>query len=76
MATDVSSFQSVFFEPEATRAMGIAFDKACALLPGQPSLVREVIAKRIIDLAREGDNNPDHLCDVTLTSLGLDPIRS
>jgi hypothetical protein len=73
MVTRIPHFQDVFFGPEVTRAMGIAFDKACCLLPSQPTLVKEVMAKRIIDLAREGDINPDHLCDVTLKSLGLDP---
>jgi hypothetical protein len=76
MTADVSLFQNVFFGPDATRAMGMAFDKACLLLPGQPNLVREIIAKRIIDLTREADNNSDHLCDVALKSLGLDPTRN
>jgi hypothetical protein len=73
MAVGIPFFQDVFFGPDATRAMGVAFDKACRSLPGQPSIVREVIAKRIIDLARGGDSDPDHLCDVTLKTLGCDP---
>jgi hypothetical protein len=65
--------QDVFFGPDGTRAMGAAFDKACRSLPGQPDIVKEVIAKRIIDLARAGDSDPDHLCDVALKLLGCDP---
>jgi hypothetical protein len=74
MMTAVAVGQEGFFGPEATRAMGAAFDKACRSLQntGQPSIVKEVIAKRIIDLAREGDSDPDHLCDMTLKSLGFD----
>ena len=39
------------FDDEATRIMGEAFDTACEGLQdtGQPALVREIIAKRIIE---------------------------
>ena len=71
--TGVPFSTDLFFEPDVTRAMGMAFDKVCRFLDdtGQPGLVREIIAKRIIDLAREGDRDPDHLCDTTLKSLGF-----
>jgi hypothetical protein len=65
--------QDVFFGPDVTRAMGAAFDKACRSPPGRPDIVKEVIAKRIIDLARAGDSDPDHLCDAALKLLGCDP---
>jgi hypothetical protein len=44
------------FEPEATRAMAQAFNEACAALHISPDSPREreVIATRIIDLARAG----------------------
>ena len=63
----------VYFGPDATRAMGSAFDKACRSLQnnGQANVVREIIAKRIIDLARDGERDPDHLCDATLQELGF-----
>jgi hypothetical protein len=72
--TGVPFSTDVFFGPEATRAMGAAFDKVCRSLrdTGQPSLIKEIIAKRIIDLAREGDRDPDHLSYITLKSLGFD----
>ena len=35
-------------------------------------VVKEVIAKKIIELVRNGDSNPDHLCMMTLKSLGFD----
>jgi hypothetical protein len=57
--------------------VGVAFDKACRSLHAaeQPGIAREMIAKHIIDLAREGDNDPDHLCEVTLQVLGFDCSR-
>jgi hypothetical protein len=71
MRTGVPVPQDTFFGPEATRVMGAAFDKVCRSLHdvGQPSMVKEVIARRIIDLAREGESDPEHLCDMTLKSL-------
>jgi hypothetical protein len=51
--------------------VGVAFDKACRSLHAAEH-AREMIAKHIIDLAREGDNDPDHLCEVTLQVLGFD----
>ena len=65
--------QDTFFGPEATRVMGAAFDKVCRSLhdSGQPRIVKEVIAKRIIDLAREGESCSEQLCDMTLKSLGF-----
>jgi hypothetical protein len=40
--------------------MGEAFDAACADLhdDGQPALVREIIAKRIIEAAKTGERDP------------------
>ena len=45
------------FDDEATRIMGEAFDAACKGLQdgGQPDLVREIIAKRIIEAAQKGE---------------------
>jgi hypothetical protein len=43
--------------------MGEAFDAACAGLQdgGQPDLVREIIAKRIIEAAKKGERDPVRL---------------
>jgi hypothetical protein len=73
MTPDLSYFQGVFFGPDAVRAMGAAFDKTCQSLhdAGQPDVVKEVIAKRIISLARDGERDPDRLCDETLKALGF-----
>jgi hypothetical protein len=74
MASGIPFSQDVFFGPNAIHAMVTAFDKACRSLhdAGKPGIAREIVAKRIIDLAREGDTDPDHLCEATLKALGFD----
>jgi len=51
------------FEPEAIAAMSEAFEAACEVLheAGQPEMVREVIAKRIIAAATTGERDPVRL---------------
>ena len=38
---------------------------------GQPDLVREIIAKRIVEVARDGERDPDELCVRALKALGF-----
>jgi hypothetical protein len=47
------------FDPEATRVLGQAFDMACALLgrTPQPTVMREAIAKSIIETAKAGERD-------------------
>ncbi len=51
------------FEPETTRAMGVAFEKACRRLG--LSLTRDAMTERvaqvIIDLAEAGETDAEHL---------------
>ena len=60
------------FDPEATRAMSAAFEKTCAALgvPDTGAREREVIATRIIDLARRGERNADLLRDRVVREAG------
>jgi hypothetical protein len=62
------------FDPETTRAMSEAFDKARKLLHdrGQPDVVLEVIARRIIEITRGGERNPDVMCKQALATFGID----
>ena len=62
------------FDDEATRLMGEAFDAACKGLrdTGQPTLVREIIAKRIIEAAKKGERDPARLRDAGLAASGYD----
>ena len=56
------------FAPQ-TSAMGDAYDKAIATLANTDCelMVRELVAKRIIRLARRGECNPEHLCSSALS---------
>jgi hypothetical protein len=51
------------FEPEATAAMGEAFDAACEELhcASQPEVVRELIATLVIAAASQGELDPIRL---------------
>ncbi len=62
MPTDPSTERCVF-EPEATAAMGEAFEAACKELrnAGQNQMVRNVVARRIIAAAGTGDIDPVRL---------------
>jgi hypothetical protein len=59
------------FDDATTHIMGEAFDAACRELrdSGQPPLVLEVMAKRIIDAARAGERDMIRLRDVALAAL-------
>jgi hypothetical protein len=70
MATLLPFMRDKFdFDDEATRLMGEA---ACEGLrdTGQPALVREIIAKRIIEAARKGERDPVRLRSAGLAALG------
>jgi hypothetical protein len=61
------------FDNEVAAVLVAAYDKAVFSLEdkGQPGLVREIIAKRIIALAAAGERNSDKLCETALVSLGI-----
>jgi hypothetical protein len=52
--------------------MGEAFDAACNELhdTGQPAIVQEIMAKRIIAAARTGERDVTRLRDIALAALG------
>ena len=55
------------FDPETKRVMGVAFEMARAALQlGDQSILWERVAKRIIELAKTGELNPDALCEAVL----------
>jgi hypothetical protein len=62
------------FDDRVTRIMGEAFDCACRELhdAGQPAIVYEVIAGRIINAAKRGEHDPDQLRKAGLTALGIE----
>ena len=59
------------FDDDTTRIMGEAFDAACHELrdQGQPAIVYEVIAKRILAAARSGERDAERLRDIGLAAL-------
>jgi hypothetical protein len=62
------------FDDRVTQVLGEAFDSACKELhdKGQPSIVYEVIARRIIDAAKAGEHDPARLRNIALAALGWD----
>ena len=62
------------FDDRVTEIIGAAFDSACRALhdTGQPAIVYEVIAKRIIDAAKAGERDVVRLRNAGLTALRLD----
>jgi hypothetical protein len=61
MGTSVHpAIKDAVFNPEEARALAIAFDDICHAmhLPDTATVAREVVATRVIDLAREGLLDP------------------
>jgi len=71
MSSSELSEQAVF-ESEIATSMSKAFELACRSFRGggHPDLVKEIIAKRIIIIARQGVADPSILCEAALESLG------
>ena len=53
--------------------MDIAYAKACKMLhdKGQPALVQEVIARRIMEIVKAGERDPDRICQRVMADLGF-----
>ena len=61
------------FDAEAASALIAAYEQAIVNLhdKGQPAIVRQIIAKRIVKFAASGERSPDRLCEAALRSLGI-----
>jgi hypothetical protein len=68
-----SSTEHGVFQPEATAAMGKAFDAACEELhcTSQPEVVRELIATLVIAAASRGELDPVRLRMVALAGFAI-----
>ena len=68
-----SSIKDVSFDDAVTSAMGEAFDKACKFFQnfGPASKVHEIIAKRIVDAAKNGERDPIRLHEKALVPFGI-----
>ncbi len=70
--TVIELFRATAFDPKTLSMLFEAYDQAHRSLDdsGQPDIVNEVIAQRIIALAEKGERDPDRLCAEALTALG------
>jgi hypothetical protein len=61
------------FDPEGTNVLAIAYEKAIEQLRGDgfTELVRDEVARRIIEAAMFGQCNPDRLCASAFASMGI-----
>jgi hypothetical protein len=65
-------------DPETKRVMGVAFEAAriALRLADRGDAFAPIVAKKIIELAKEGERNPDLLCERALKDLREPPLRS
>jgi hypothetical protein len=69
---DGACLRDSVFEPHDIKAMSMALDDVCETLKlRDDSSAREVIAARIIELARRGERSPTRLRDRVLHEAGL-----
>jgi hypothetical protein len=68
--------QNVAFDDAATLVMGEAFDQACKSLRsfGSACTVSEIIAKRIIAAAKNGERDPVRLREQALVPFGIEDM--
>ncbi len=72
MATIIPSSQDDAFDPDALRAMSIALEEVCRTLQVDgDQRAREVMAVRIVELARRGERDPQRLSDRVLREAGM-----
>ena len=78
MSKVVALFLVSVFDPETVAVMAAAYERARKSLhdKGQPDIVQEIIAKRIIAAAKTGERDPDRLCETALSALGNKAVFS
>src|SRR5688572_16379149 len=56
------------FEPDAVKAMGIAFEDVCGALglADTNDALRDLVARKVIELAQQGERDGDRLRELTL----------
>ena len=64
--------ENVWFDDDATSAMGEAFDNACKTLQNFGSAVPAIIADLIIAAAKNGERDPGRLYAQILKAYGID----
>jgi hypothetical protein len=56
-------------DPETTRVLGVALEKTRVSLGLADDFADGIIAKRLIELAKAGEHNPDLLCQGAIEQL-------
>ena len=72
----ITPIEDVAFDDAATFAMGEAFDRTCESIRiiGSTVPVREIIAKQIIDAAKDGERDPARLYEQALKTFGIEDM--
>ena len=71
MATALPFLKDGMFEPNDVQAMSMALEDVCKSLNLRDNRQKEVIAERIVDLARRGIRSPTLLRDRVLREAGF-----
>ena len=73
MPRNIPFFDAASIRQESVRIIGEAYDTAVIELHdlGQPALVNELLAKRIIELVTKGHRNPKQVSDQVLLDVGI-----
>ena len=68
----VARFRGAAFDPHTIDILSEAYEKARKSLhdKGQPALVQDIIAQRLIAAAKTGERDPARLCEMALVALG------
>jgi hypothetical protein len=63
--------EAQIFEPDHIEAMRLAFHRTCEALQlrGTSDAFTEIVAARIIELAKAGEVDPERLCSTVLSGL-------
>jgi hypothetical protein len=79
MASIVPFISNAIFEPEDIKTMSDAYDRALEKIRdfGYPNrIVKEIVAKRIIKLAKAGERDLHRLCDSAMAACRFNPDRT
>jgi hypothetical protein len=76
MKMNIVPIQYSYFDDDAIRAMGAAFDQACRSLRhfAHFDRVRELVAKRIIEAAKNGERDPIRLHWQAVMGFSVDDV--
>ena len=63
------------FDPETQRIIGLAFEltRAALRMSNQDDIAPEIIAKKVIELAKGGERDPERICDYALANFRFRP---